>query len=122
MQTPAQVAERLLGALEELAQQERFLLDSGAVDQALAVQEREQPLLQKLAEMLERSDAVSTPALRARGQALLAAQTAQIERLASQKRAIQAELQQLRAAQTRVQQLRPAYGQGTAESSFAGTG
>lgn len=122
MQTPAQVAERLLGALEELAQQERFLLDSGAIDEALAVQERERPLLAKLAEILGKTGTVLTPALRTRGQALLAAQQAQAERLAAQKRALQAEFQQLKAAQLRVHQLRPAYGQAPTQGSFAGQG
>jgi hypothetical protein len=122
METALQTIDRLLGALETLAGNERFLLDSGAYEEALAVQIREEPVVARLAELLLQPGIAAnlTDGVQARAQALLTAQAAMSKRLALKRSALQQDLQALRNAQTRLHQLRPAYGHNEAHSSFAG--
>jgi hypothetical protein len=98
------------------------LLESGAYEEALAIQTREQPLLSRMAELLVQPGvAGSLPAaVQSRAQSLLNAQAEQSKRLAARRTGMQQELQALRSAQTRLQQLRPAYGHNDAQGSFAG--
>ncbi len=122
MEAPHQTIERLLTALETLARDERFLLESGDFVEALAVQAREAPLVEKMAELLVQPGIAASlsPSAQSRAQTLLALQSEQSKRLSAQQAALQEDLQLLRAAQARVQQLRPAYRQAVPAGSFVG--
>lgn len=123
METPQQTIGRLLAALEVLTGAENHLLETGFPDDAIAVQQRAQPLVEKIAALLVSpgvSASLDAP-LQTRVQTLLKSREHQLARLSAQMEATQTELEKLNAAQIRARQLRPIYRQ-PAAASFAAEG
>lgn len=127
METASQTISRLLGALENLTREEHLLLAQGNFPEAIAVQERERPLVAKIAEMLFQPGVIASlsPTIQTRVQALLSAQNEQSLVLAARINETREQLGELRAAQSRAEQILPAYGQprrAQVSMSFAGEG
>lgn len=122
METPAQTIDRLLSALENLARDEHHLIDTDSIEAALAVQEREQPLVTRITELLHQPGlAASLPAATCnRVQSLLAAQQWRLKLLSTKMAANRDELAQLNNAQKRIQLLRPSYGNNPATRNLVG--
>ena len=124
METALQKIRRLLGALESLTDEEHLLLEHGHYAEARTIQDREQPLVAGLIQLLFQPG-VSTsldPAIQQRAQVLINRQGAQAERLSARIVEARASLSQLRQAQGRVQKIR-SYGLPQREGtslSFAG--
>lgn len=119
METPQQTAGRLLSALEILTRAENHLLDTGCAADALALQERTRPLVEKFSELLASRAALPDASAQTRATALLKSREATLERLSVQMNQLRGELKQLTDAQARARCLRPLY-RSPAAVSFAG--
>ncbi len=113
METPAQTVSRLLGALEELTSTEHGLLAVGAYHDAHLVQERELPLVAKIAELMAQPTLLAqlSPEATARARILIQAQARQLDQLAQNLQETRTRLDGITAAEKRAQLLAPAYRQ-----------
>ncbi len=111
METPAQTVSRLLKALEELTSAEHGLLDAGAFHDAHLVQERELPLVAKIAELMAQPNLLAqlSPDAVARARKLIKAQAQQLDQLTHNLQETRARLDAISAAEKRAQLLAPAY-------------
>ncbi len=107
METPLQAATRLLSALEELAAQETLLIRTMDFVEAVAVQERSAPLVEKLC-ALAATPEVRT--LRPRVDALLDRSGQNHHFLDTQLARLQGELARVNEARGRLRRVAPAYG------------
>jgi len=111
METAPQTIGRLLGALESLTEQERHLIETGSYEEAIAIQERSRPLVDKIAEMMMIPGVANSleESVQMRAQDLLSAQLAQIRRLSDHMEQAQHQLEIIKSAQSRAQRVRPIY-------------
>ena len=111
MESAQQTVSRLLGALETLTEEERHLLETGAYPEAIAVQERSRPLVDKIAELMLIPGLASSleQSVQMRAQDMLSAQLAQIKKLDQQMEKTRQQLQEIHSAQSRAQRVRPIY-------------
>ena len=111
METPVETLQRLLGAFETLAREERTLLAAGDYAAALPVLDREGPLVDEIARLVAHPNVARelTLSLRSRVEAIVSAQGIQLRDLSSNMTAVRSELDQLTAAQTRAHRVLPAY-------------
>lgn len=110
METPAQMCERLVTALEDLAGQEAATLETRDFAAVIAIQDRAAPLVDLL---VAHAPAVTDRAVRTRITALLAKRHRTGEWLSEQIARTREELQRTETAQRRVAQVAPAYGYGS---------
>jgi len=111
METPFHAANRLLLALEELGGEETLLIRTMDFVEAVAVQERAAPLLEKLCSL---AGAPGVEALRPRLDALLDRSGQNHHFLDAQLTRIQSELTRVNEARGRLRRVAPAYGQAPA--------
>jgi hypothetical protein len=111
METPVQTAARLLTALEDLAAQEATMLRTLEFVDAVAIQERTAPLVQKLAELAAHPEVA---ALRERVGELLARRNQNRHYLDTELARLQVELRRVDEARLRLAGLAPAYTTGNA--------
>lgn len=111
METPAARVRRLILALEDLFQQQNFLLDAGQPAEALLVQDRCRPLVEDIAcTMLQPGVSRSLDAdTQQRAQKLITDQIAQHAKIELQKTAIREELSSIAAAQARTSRFKNVY-------------
>ena len=111
MEPAHQTVDRLLGALESLTEEEHHLLETGAFTEALAIQERSRPLVDKIAELMLTPGVAHSlaPSVQMRAQDMLSAQLAQIRKLGDQMEKTRQQLNVVTAAQSRAQRFRPVY-------------
>ncbi len=125
METPAQTVTRLLQALEELSGTEHSLLGAGAYHDAHVIQERELPIVTKIAELLAQPNLLAqlSPETIARARQLIKAQTQQLDQLTRSMHETRAQIDAINAAEKRVKKLTPTYRQSSGDlppsSSFA---
>ncbi len=125
METPAQTVTRLLQALEELSGTEYCLLGAGAYHDAHVIQERELPIVTKIAELLAQPNLLAqlSPETIARARQLIKAQTQQLDQLTRSMHETRAQIDAINAAEKRVKKLTPTYRQSSGDlppsSSFA---
>lgn len=112
METPEENALRLLAALEILVAEEEFAVRSGEFEQTLAVQERAEPVVIRLAELLSNSGlpAPARRSLEPRLTALRARRAASLDVLNSRLVEMQTSLATLDAARHQLGELKSAYG------------
>jgi len=111
MESAHQTIDRLLGALEALTEEERHLLGTGAFPEAIAIQERSRPLVDKIAELMLTPGLANSlePRVQMRAQDMLSAQLAQIRKLDEEMEKYRQQLQVIQSAQSRAQRVRPIY-------------
>lgn len=112
METPEENTLRLLAALEILVAEEEFAVRSGEFAQTLAVQERAEPVVIRLAELLSTSGlpADARQSLEPRLTSLRARRSASLEVLNSRLVEMQTSLAALDAARHQLGELKSAYG------------
>lgn len=108
--------ERLLAALEELVSDEEFLVSSGDIDSALAVQDRAAPVVAVLCGMAGSPDCA---AIAPRVQALIERRARTCDRLSAERRRMAAELRGLSESRARLRRLGPAYGAARSPARFS---
>lgn len=106
METPLQIATRLLAALEDITSQESVLLRTLDFVDAVALQERAAPLVDQLAALAKHPD-VST--LRRQVSALVDKRQQSRHFLDAQLGRLQSELRRIDEARTRLAKVAPAY-------------
>jgi hypothetical protein len=111
MESAHQTVDRLLGALESLTEEERHLLERGAFTEAIAIQERSRPLVDKIAELMLTPGLANSldSGVQMRAQDMLSAQLGQIRKLDEQMEKTRQQLQVIHSAQSRAQRVRPIY-------------
>jgi hypothetical protein len=107
MDTPLQTATRLLDALEDLAGQETLLIRTMDFVEAVAVQERSAPLVEKLCSLAAAPEVLT---LRARVNGLLDRCAQNHHFLDTQLAHLQGELARVNEARGRLRRVAPAYG------------
>ncbi len=115
MDTAGTRQERLLGALEDLVQQERVAVHAGDHERLRELQRRTEPLIAALVEL---GVPAGRPALRARLGALLRCRESWLARLEEQIATTRSALDEIRARRSQLDRIRPAY-RTAAESLFA---
>lgn len=106
METRGQSLIRLLGALEDLTNQETVLLRSEDYTGVLEIQQRAAPVVERLTRLADVADA----ATRARVSAVLAKRQRSYDWLSAKISCVRGELRELQVSQRRVSQLAPVYG------------
>jgi hypothetical protein len=106
METPVQTAVRLLSALEDMAAQESNLLRTLDFVDAVEIQERAAPLVQKLVELAHHPEVA---ALQSRVGALLTRRNQNRHFLDAHLAQLQSELRRIDEARVRLAGLAPAY-------------
>jgi len=111
MESAHHTVDRLLGALEILTEEERHLLETGAFTEAIAIQERSRPLVDKIAELMLTPGLANSlePSVQMRAQDMLSAQLAQIRKLDVEMEKTRQQLRVIHSAQSRAQRIRPIY-------------
>jgi hypothetical protein len=106
METPRQTALRLLTALEDLAGQESVMLHSLDFVEAVAIQERAGPLIEKLSSLAVDPEVA---ALRPRVASLIARREQNRHFLDAQLARLQSELRRIDEARARLARVAPVY-------------
>ena len=121
METPAQTATRLLGALQELTGQEGMYLRGGYYDLAADVRRRTAPLVEQLAALAGQP---GLPDVRAEVRALVELSERHAAFMREKMSELGAEIRRTDQARQRVAQVVPAYGQPAAPAPkrFAAAG
>jgi hypothetical protein len=106
METPVQTAERLLAALEDLAAQEANLLGTSDYLEAVGIQARSAPLVDRLGELSRHAEVA---ALKSRVGSLLDRREQNRQLQGAQLARLQLELRRVDEANVRLAGLAPAY-------------